>query len=1117
RVISPLDTLTRQVEQLVEEGLPTRFDYQEERTEIGKLARALADYSHKTEKIEQQNDSLLEQRKALEEAMQALADERTLLQNILETSPLGIVFSAAGHIHFANQKFVDTFGVMVGDAPRDVYVRPTERDEVVALLKSGKPLLNRELCLYDRHRRVRDMLVSYLPTSYNGEAGVLGWALDVTERKQADRKLVLNRQRLESVVKITQMVTESTRQLLDAALEEAVAITESKIGYLFHYDEESRQLTLESWSRNLMKVCSIINPGTVYHLDQNRIWGEVVRQRRPIILNDFQAENQLRKGYPEGHAHLTRFMSIPIISAGRIVAVVGVANKEDEYSETDVLQLTLLMDAVWRTVERNNHEQELKRSGMLADTALDLSKSGYWEVDFNDPDYITCSERSIRLYGLPPTPDNRYHLGEYWLDRVNAVDTQIWSDAAAVYTDVLAGKVSDYDSIYCYKRPADGKVIWVHAKGNMERNEDGTPRYMFGVSQDITDIKLAEQEILCAKQLAETASQAKADFLSNMSHEIRTPMNAIIGMSHLALKTDLTPRQRNYVTKIRQSSQHLLGIINSILDFSKIEAGKLDIERTDFDLDKVFDNVADLIIGKASEKGLWLTFDIDPQVPNYLVGDPLRLGQILLNYASNAVKFTESGAIVIGARVLKETAEDVLILFSVKDFGIGLTDEQKGGLFQAFQQADNSITRKFGGTGLGLSICKRLIELMGGEFGVESEYGKGSTFWFSVSLAKGNRAVTQGGPFPDQCRLQESVMECDSLATLRGAVILLVEDNEINREVAIELLHDAGLEVHVAENGLVAVEMAEFSHYDAVLMDMQMPVMDGVEATRLIRRQQRFSGLPIIAMTANAMTIDREKCLEAGMNDHLAKPIEPEQLFEVLLRWIKPRLKGLAAPARDDRPHADSDDKIPLIPGIDIDLGLHHMMGNGKLYLKILRSFANSYSQTPERLADLIAAGDYPAVVLVTHPMKGLAGTIGATSLQMLTEELETSVREQKVEEIAAKQDAVCETLGTLVNSITEALPAEQEPSAVADTSRAAEVCERLSQLLADDDSAAVDLFEEQVDLLQMVLGAGRFIDLKHAITQYNFEKALNVTRLLPEVECLNRKSQSCDRTRNVY
>jgi signal transduction histidine kinase/CheY-like chemotaxis protein len=711
-----------------------------------------------------------------------------------------------------------------------------------------------------------------------------------------------------------------------------------------------------------------------------------------------------------------------------------------------------------------------------------------------------------------------------------------------------------------------------------------------------------------AIRAADTANQAKSDFLANMSHEIRTPMNAVIGMAHLALKTELTPKQQDYLNKIQSSANSLLGIINDILDFSKIEAGKLDMESVEFNLDDVLDNLANLVTVKAHEKeDLEVLFATGQDVPRFLVGDPLRLGQVLINLANNAVKFTDAGEIVVATELLEQDETGFAIKFSVRDTGIGLTEDQIGKLFQSFSQADTSTTRKFGGTGLGLTISKRLVNMMNGEIWVNSEPGQGTTFSFTANFGRGQGKVkkrlvpssdllgmkvlvvddsatsreilqdmlesfyfevtlaasgedaleeiqkadkdqpfelvimdwkmpgmdglqTSGrikkhqglskipaiilvtaygreevrrqaeeidlegylvkpiGPsvlfdailnafgewVVERPRAEEKQSNTEDLKDLQGAQILLVEDNEINQQVAKEILQGAGLNVTVANDGQKGLDAAVQTRYDAILMDIQMPVMDGYTATRKIRQWESEVGsrkaevgkkmsesggrkaddrgqrtedrgqmtddggqreederlgrwevemesnlqppthnIPIIAMTAHAMSGDEQKSLKAGMNDHVTKPIDPDQLFSTLLKWIKPADERTPAPesfpASGDSPVPDKplesdrtvfdESELPeSLPGFDLAAGLARLMGNKTLYRKLLLDFGANYVGVANEIREALAVGDFELAHSLVHNLKGLAGNLEATELLAAAVEMEKLVKGQTAE-----------------------------------------------------------------------------------------------------------------------
>ncbi|MGQ5523348.1 response regulator [Chitinimonas sp. PSY-7] len=429
---------------------------------------------------------------------------------------------------------------------------------------------------------------------------------------------------------------------------------------------------------------------------------------------------------------------------------------------------------------------------------------------------------------------------------------------------------------------AEREKVNAHLLNELERNEEALEARVRSRTQELAELNAMllahERELNTARNQAAQASQMKSLFLANVSHEIRTPMNGILGMTHLSLQTAPPPKLRDYLQKIQRSSKHLLAIINDILDFSKAEMGQLKLDSVVFDVSSVLDNLADMLAEPCRQKDLSLQIHVDPYLPSQLVGDALRLSQILVNFANNAVKFTDHGQIVLRVNVQSQTSTSVLAYFEIEDSGIGMTTVQQTQLFQSFQQADASTTRRYGGTGLGLAIAKKLAGLMGGEVGVRSTPGMGSTFWFT---ARFGRVLAK----PGTSNKVDPYTTLD-LQGIYGARVLLVDDNEMNQEIGSHLLRQVGIKVDLANDGEMALEMVKQGDYDLVLMDLQMPVMDGLTATRLIRTQPRFAKLPIIAVTANTKSGNQHLYTEAGISDHLAKPIEPEELFQLLLRWI---------------------------------------------------------------------------------------------------------------------------------------------------------------------------------------------------------------------------------------
>jgi len=1300
------------------------------------------------------------------------------------------------------------------------------------------------------------------------EIGELAVAFDqmAEQRRQDEYQLRHNQEVFESLYRLSQKLTVPDDELKSFALEEAVRLTGSTIGYIYFLSEDETCLSLHAWSQGVMPQCSVHDSKTVYMVADTGIWGEAIRQRRPMIINDYSAPDPLKKGLPEGHVPLVNHLNVPLFDGDRIVLLAGVSNKPGGYADEDVAVITLIMDAMWRIVRKKEVDRallqvndELERRVQARTEELQVSEEKFAKVFYTSPMIKTITDlhtgvfieaneafhqklgytpeeivgRSTLDIGLWPNPDQRALLRDQLLrdGTCNDLDIEFCTRDGVIRQGIISAKrirlgdrecivsaVADvterrlleeevkqsearYRSLFANNHtimllvdPATGEIvdanpaaeqfygystaeihqlridqinclsleeIWTEME--LARNEqrahflfrhrlaNGDIRdvevfsgpimvsgrqLLYSIVHDVTDQKRAEQAVreseiryrtlfdtasdgimvldpsgqilsanrvhcerlgyseeeligqtpalfdlpedvplvanrmqmvveqgqvifeathiskagvaipveisakmvefagkpavlsivrdisarkqveeeqLRAREAAEAANRAKSEFLANMSHEIRTPMNAIIGLGHLALQTALTPKQRDYLTKIHSSAQSLMGIINDILDFSKIEAGKLALEAVDFRLADVLESLADLITVWAEAKGLEVLYRLDPQVPAMLKGDPLRLTQVLTNLLNNAVKFTDQGEVVVKVDLAESHDSDrINLTFTIQDSGVGMSDEQCQQLFQPFTQVDSSSTRRHGGTGLGLSICRHLVTLMGGSIAVASAPGMGSSFSFTVpftratersavalepvaeelrgmrvlvvddnamsremlaemlmslqfmpivaasaeealSLLHQGEAVqqpcqllltdmrmpgTDGLALIEQVRQEQGLarmpviimisafgseevrqqardqevsaflakpflpdklyraictsMGCEpqtggsaptvstpspaTLWGLKGRRVLVAEDHAINQLFVREVLQNVGVTVVMANTGAEAVAAVSTATrpFDAVLMDIQMPGMDGYAATAAIRALEGTADLPIIAMTAHALAEDRDRSLQAGMDDYISKPIDVMNLYAVLLRQMGhvPAEPGVAEVAG----MRASAMLVQDLPGINLDAALGRMAGNLELLKLLIQSFAKDKEDFPAALRETIAQGDWNEAVIRAHGLKGVAGNIGAEKVQELAGRLERACEQQDgaaidglLPELTACLAEVCQAAAVL-NAASKDESGEVSVSTVDPDIK--QLMDELIHLLRIQDLQAVQAFNRLHD--QLVQGPHR-------------------------------------------
>jgi hemerythrin-like metal-binding protein/PAS domain S-box-containing protein len=1107
---------------------------------------------------------------------------------------------------------------------------PGETHPSTVSLKTGEAVHNVVMGIFQPQKETTEwVLINAEPEFLPGQERpfqVFTTFTDISERKLVEDELRKQTRLQNLLMKISatyiNLPPEQIHSTINESLAELGEFVQADRMYIFDYDFE-QQVCNNSYEWCDKGIEPQIKNLQGFPLENFPEWLELHLQGETLYIqavDDLPTEQHLRKVLES--QGVKSLIAVPLMNGGECLGFVGLdhVHAHHSFSDSEKQLLKIFAQMLVNVYERSKNFQALQESRRFLSEIIENSGSQIYFKD-NQGVYKTVNRQWEAITGLsreqalgqndtalfPPETASQFHQNDRLvLERGELIE---FEETLPTPTGIRS-----FISIKFPLRDRQGQIIG-----------------LTGMNTEITERKRAEKELL-ARQAAETASRAKSQFLANMSHEIRTPMNAIIGFTYLMQRDPLTPRQADQLSKILSSAHHLLQIINDILDLSKIESNKFTLERKDFHLSRMIDHVCSMLSEKIISKNLNFQIDLD-HAPFALLGDELRLEQILLNLLSNAAKFTEQGQIVLRVRVLRQNQDEIWLRFEIHDSGIGMNAEQLQRLFKPFEQADASTTRRFGGTGLGLVLSRHMVELMGGKIGVESQPEQGSLFWFEIplqlaeeldatpppllqslrgkqvliiddhsadreilcellqelglqakaadsgpaGLQKIQEADQTGSPFdlilldgrmpemdgletafqiqklplnhapsylmitayreqfspealkaagihsilakpvtPSQLQdaLQEALHQAKktpqafshvntqqekTLSLRQRTTVLLVEDNLINQEVALELLKLVGLEVTVANDGQEAVKLAKEQSFDLALMDIQMPIMDGLQATREIRKLPGWAEIPILAMTANAFKEDREICLAAGMNDHVAKPVDPQNLYASLIRWLPKQIEIAArqiTPPTTERIKPENQTLLKAleqIPNLNLQVGLHNVLGNALRYWQLLQQFQARYAQAATEMKTCFQQGDYTNLRQKAHALKGVAGVLGISGLQQLAAEIERHARQ---EDPAGDTFLQLEALDTELNEFLRHLqaidilaPANESPPEL-DKMTLAKILTELEGLLSSYDTSANTLFEKNYLALKHCFGE-KMQHLGQALEAFDYEAAL--------------------------
>ncbi len=1134
----------------------------------------------------------------------ALYEERKSLQDILDLSPICVGFVADGVFRYANPAFEQQFNVKTGQKLTNRYVNSQDQDLILADLAEYGRIINREVKLYDGNGRERDWLVSYCEARYQGEPGRLGWLVDISEQKRIEQQMSEARDAAERTQRQLQRVIDSVPAV--------IAYVDKDLRFRLanaHFEKLHGIVPQEIIGRHLRDVIGEEGYAVEKGKYETALSGETVTQV------DYFKTNLGEDHWYEVTLNPDREYS------GEVKGVFALVVDLTEQKKIEADLLTAKESAESSILKLEASQTEL----------LKLSKA----IEAS-PASVVVTDAAGRIEYVNPmfTKVTGYTFEEAMGENPSILNAQEQSKEfyREMWETIHGGEV--WQGEFC-NRKKDGSTFWERASISSVRNTRGEITHYVAVKEDITEKKKADEALHEALVKAESATRAKSEFLANMSHEIRTPMNAVIGMAYLMGETKLSKRQQDYLDKIASSSKHLLSIINDILDFSKIEADKLVMEKREFNLCETLDGVVAMFTDKLADKQIELLLDVDGSVPTVLVGDSVRVAQVFTNLLSNALKFTHGGYIEVGVNARVQNSTEAVLECHVTDTGIGMTPDQTTRLFKKFEQADTSTTRKYGGTGLGLAITQKLIRLMGGTIRVESESGKGTSFFFSMmletredmrkadlwpnlptvlknlnvllisnhpklvsnlekSLASLSFTVVKA-PSPEVCKITDhssyrlvlveyesaetlvdyeecrhiplmilaSVKQLDmaqslarkfqhtavlvkplsrldilhavikvfnikgplterrrvmmntgdmDLTPITGARILVAEDNEINQQVARELISRKKCIPHMVENGELAVKAVQNSPFDMVLMDIQMPVMDGIEAAEKIRALGKpFDTLPIVAMSAHAMGESKKKTLTAGMNDHISKPVDPNELYACLLRWIDPAgipsesLIMAEEPMIED---AEDHNLKMLRPDVDIEKGLRYAGGNTALFVKLLTDFAKNYADAPDRIGLAVKRQQTDEAARLIHSLKGLSATLGATDLNQAMTSLEAAVKkgEAPLDSLLASVKATLDRTLSLISQVLAPQKGNAPPTPVMIDRKKIETkilpeLENLTAFLSVGDTASEDIFSNIEGHLQSKF-PHRTREIRTAIDDFQFKQAKEmVAKIMLEIQ----------------